>query len=136
MSDEIRAVVPATLPPPAGHYAPVVVHGGLAYVSGQLPVSREGRLPPDAPFEQQARLVIANVRAALEAAGSSLDRVVRCTVYVSDVADWPVFNRVYAEAFGDHKPARTVVPVGPLHYGYRVEMEAIGVVARESGAHG
>ncbi len=129
MNETIRQVVPQTLPPPAGHYSPVVVHGGLAYVSGQLPVSREGRLPPDAAFETQARMVIANVQAALESVGSSLDRVVRCTVYVSDVADWPVFNRIYAEAFGEHKPARTVVPVGPLHYGYRVEMDAIGVVS-------
>jgi enamine deaminase RidA (YjgF/YER057c/UK114 family) len=64
MTDEIVSIVPDALPPPAGHYSPVVVHGGLAYVSGQLPVSREGRLPPDAPFEQPAQLVIANVCAA------------------------------------------------------------------------
>ena len=47
---------------------------------------------------------------------------------MNDIADWPVFNRLYAEMFGDHRPARVVVPVAPLHYGYRVEMDAIAAV--------
>ncbi|MDX2192148.1 MAG: RidA family protein [Gemmatimonadales bacterium] len=87
-----------------------------------------GPLPADAPFDVQARQVLANVRAAVEGAGSSLDRVLKCTVYVSDIADWPAFNALYAELFGAHRPARAVVPVAPLHYGYRVEMDAIAAV--------
>ena len=126
--DVILRVNPSTMAAPGGHYSHVVVHAGLAYVSGQLPIAPEGRLPSDSSFEVQARQVLANVRLALEGAGSSLGQVLRCTVYVSDVADWPAFNQIYAEVFGEHRPARAVVPVGPLHFGYRVEMDAIGVV--------
>jgi 2-iminobutanoate/2-iminopropanoate deaminase len=119
---------PAGLSRPGGHYTHVVVHGGVAYISGQLPIGPGGPLPPDATFERQARQVLANVRAAVEGAGSDLSRVLKCTVYVSDIADWPAFNQLYAEMFGEHRPARAVVPVSPLHYGYRVEMDAIAAV--------
>ena len=124
----VDRVNPPAMAAPGGHYSHAVVHGGVVYVSGQLPIGPDGPLPPGSTFEQQARQVLANVRAAVEGAGSDLSRVLKCTVYVSDVADWPVFNRLYAEMFGDHKPARAVVPVLPLHYGYRVEMDAIAAV--------
>jgi 2-iminobutanoate/2-iminopropanoate deaminase len=124
----IERVNPSALAAPGGHYSHVVVHGGLAYVSGQLPIGPGGPLPSDAPFEDQARQVLANVRSAVEGAGSDLSRVLKCTVYVSNIADWPLFNRLYAEAFGEHRPARAVVPVLPLHFGYRVEMDAVAVV--------
>jgi 2-iminobutanoate/2-iminopropanoate deaminase len=124
----IARIDPPALAAPGGHYSHVVVHGGVAYVSGQLPIAPGGPLPPTATFEQQARQVLANVRAAVEAAGSDLSRVLKCTVYVTDIGDWPEFNRLYAAAFGEHKPARAVVPVAPLHYGYRVEMDAIAAV--------
>jgi len=124
----IARMNPPALSKPGGHYSHVVVHGGLAYVSGQLPIAPDGPLPPDASFERQARQVLANVRAAVEGAGSDLSRVLKCTVYVTDIGDWPAFNRLYAETFGEHKPSRAVVPVSPLHYGYRVEMDAIAAV--------
>ncbi len=124
----IARINPPSLPKPGGHYSHVVVHGGVAYVSGQLPIAPDGPLPPGAAFERQARQVLANVRAAVEGAGSDLSRVLRCTVYVTDIADWPEFNRLYAEVFGEHRPARAVVPVSALHHGYRVEMDAIAAV--------
>lgn len=124
----IRALQPEGLAHPAGHYSHAVVHAGLVYVSGQLPVSLAGPLPAGSDFETQARQVLANVRAAVEGAGSSLDRVLKCTVYITDIALWPEFNRLYAEAFGAHRPARSVVPVPVLHYGYSLEMEAIAAL--------
>lgn len=124
----IARMNPPALSKPGGHYSHVVVYGGLAFVSGQLPIAPDGPLPPDASFERQARQVLANVRAAVEGAGSDLSRVLKCTVYVTDIGDWPAFNRLYAEVFGEHKPSRAVVPVSPLHYGYRVEMDAIAAV--------
>ncbi len=124
----LTRIDPGTMATPGGHYSHVVVHNGVAYVSGQLPIAPVGPLPATASFEEQARQVLANVRAAVTAAGSDLSKVLKCTVYVNDIADWPVFNRLYAETFGDHKPARVVVPVSPLHYGYRVEMDAIVAV--------
>ena len=111
-----------------GHYSQAIVHGGLVYVAGQLPIvpgDPERRL---AEFDAQARQVLANVKAILEGAGSSMDLVVKATVYIADVAHWPAFNAIYAEAFGAHRPARTVVPVSGLHYGYLVEMDAVAAL--------
>ena len=79
-------------------------------------------------FEEQARQVIGNVLAILEAAGSSADRILKATVYIADIAHWPAFNAIYAERLGAHKPARTVVPVAQLHYGYLVEMDVIAAL--------
>jgi reactive intermediate/imine deaminase len=124
----VTRIEPATMARPGGHYSHVVVHNGVAYVSGQLPIGLAGPLPATASFEEQARQVLTNVRAAVEAAGSDLSKVLKCTVYVVDIADWPTFNRLYAEVFGEHRPARAVVPVSPLHYGYRIEMDAIAAV--------
>jgi 2-iminobutanoate/2-iminopropanoate deaminase len=112
-------------PTARGHYSQAVVHGGLVYVAGQLPIvpgEPERRL---SGFEDQARRVIDNVAAILAEAGSGLDLVVKSTVYIADIAQWPAFNAIYAEKLGGHKPARTVVPVGALHYGYLVEMDVI-----------
>ena len=66
--------------------------------------------------------------AVLEAAGSSLDRTVQMTIYISDMELWGRVNAAYAKVMGDHKPARAVVPVGALHYGYQIEIQAIGAV--------
>ena len=130
----MRFVRPDTLPAPAGHYSPAVVSGGFVFVSGQLPVDpATGRAMADASVEEQTRRVLANVAAILDAAGSSMDRVVRATVYVSDVAFWPRFNAVYAEVMGDHRPARTVVPVPALHHGVAVEVDVIAEVASGAG---
>jgi 2-iminobutanoate/2-iminopropanoate deaminase len=115
-------------PAARGHYSQAVVHDGLVYVAGQLPVV------PDDPdrrlesFEEQARRVIDNVIAILDAAGSGADRVLKSTVYIADVSHWPKFNAIYAEKFGSHRPARTIVPVAALHYGYLVEMDAIAAL--------
>jgi reactive intermediate/imine deaminase len=125
---DITRANPRGLSAPGGHYSHVVVHRGVAYVSGQLPIAPDGPLPADATFERQARQVLANVRAAVEGAGSDLSRVLKCTVYVTHIGDWPEFNRLYAEVFGEHRPARAVVPVSTLHYGYRLEMDAIAAV--------
>ena len=115
-------------PAARGHYSQAVVHGGLVFVAGQLP------LVPGEPerklvdFEAQAHQVITNVLAILQAAGSSADTILRATVYIADIAHWPDFNRIYAERLGSHRPARTVVPVAQLHYGYLVEMDVIAAL--------
>ena len=124
----MKAISTDLAPAARGHYSQAIVHAGLAYVAGQLPfVPGE----PDrklADFEAQARQVIANVIAIVEAAGSSRDRILRTTVYIADIAHWPAFNAIYAEMLGPHRPARTVVPVAQLHYGYLVEMDAIAAL--------
>ena len=115
-------------PAARGHYSQAVVHAGLVYVAGQLPLvpgASEARLEG---FERQAEQVLDNVQAILEASGSSLARVLKATVYIADIAQWPRFNEIYARRMGAHRPARTVVPVAGLHYGYLVEMDVIAAL--------
>ena len=124
----LQAIAPAAAPQAPGHYSQALVHEGIVYVAGQLPIV-PGR--PDerlASFEDQARRVIDNVAGILEAAGSGTDLILKATVYIADIAHWPAFNAIYAERLGAHRPARTVVPVAQLHYGYLVEMDAVAAV--------
>jgi reactive intermediate/imine deaminase len=122
-----RFISPQQLFAPGGHYSHVAVANGFVFVSGQLPITAEGVRLMDAPFEQQALQVLANVEAALAASGSGIDRLVQVRVYVVDIAHWPAFNAIYAEWAGDARPARAVVPTGPLHHGLLVEMEAVAL---------
>ena len=116
-------------PKAGGHYSPAVVHGGLVFVSGQLPIDpHSGRKLNDAPVEAQTLQALQNLAAILKANGSRLDRVLKVTVYVSDIALWDRVNAVYAKFFGAHRPARAVVPTGPLHFGFLIEIDAIAAV--------
>ena len=130
----MKPVSTPNAPRPAGHYEQAQIHNGLVYVSGQLPIDPDKGPPtPDGhgaigTIEEQTLRALANVEAVLVAAGSSLNHVIRTTVYVSDVALWPRVNATYAQVFGDHRPARTVVPTRELHFGYQVEVDAIAVV--------
>jgi 2-iminobutanoate/2-iminopropanoate deaminase len=118
-------------PSAAGHYSQAVIHDGLVFVSGQLPLDPVTRQVVDGGLEPQARQVIANISAILEAAGSSLDNILKATIYIPDSSYWPEINRVYAECMGDHKPARAVIPCGDLHFGVLLEMEVIAVVEQQ-----
>jgi 2-iminobutanoate/2-iminopropanoate deaminase len=120
-------VVTTQAPIPAGHYSQGLVHGNLVFVSGQLPVRPDGAHTASEPFDTQARQAIANLLAVLRAAGSRASDVLKVTVYIVGVEHWPALNRIYAEAFGPTKPARSVVPVPALHHGYLVEIEAVAV---------
>ncbi len=112
-------------PSPAGHYSQAVVHNGLVFVAGQLPIDPKTQNIIEGGIEIQARQVIANIAAILEAAGSGLDKVLKATIYIPDSSFWPEINRVYAECFGEHRPARAVIPCGELHLGVLLEMEVI-----------
>lgn len=125
----MKTISTTAAPQARGHYSQAVVHGGLVYVAGQLPLVPEAPERRLATFEEQARQVLANVIAIVEAAGSARGRILKATVYIADVAHWPAFNAIYAEMLGEHRPARTVVPVAQLHYGYLVEMDAIAALA-------
>jgi 2-iminobutanoate/2-iminopropanoate deaminase len=118
---------PATMAAPGGHYSHAVTANGFVFVSGQLPIAPDGRKLNEAPFEQQARQVLDNVAAALQAAGSSVGRLVQVRVYVTDIGSWPAFNTLYAEWAGAARPARAVVPVPQLHYGFQIEVEVVAL---------
>ncbi len=115
-------------PAPAGHYSQAVVHNGLVYVAGQLPITPDKVKHADAPIEAQARIVLANLQAILEAAGTDKSRLVQVTVYITDLENWAAVNTVYAEFMGDHRPARAIVPVKELHYGLQIEIQAVAAL--------
>jgi len=119
-----RVENPAGLARPGGHYSHVAIANGFVFVSGQLPIDAQGRKLTDVSFEEQAAQVLTNLATALESAGSSIAQLVQVRVYLTDIEHWPAFNRIYADWAGEAKPARAIVPVDPLHYGFKIEVEA------------
>ncbi len=124
----LTPVAPADAAPAKGPYSPGVRAGKLLFVSGQIAVAADGRALAGADLETQTRQCLANLRAVLEAGGATLEQVAKVTVYMAEPDGWPVFNRVYAEAFGTHKPARAIVPVPAFPGGLLVEIDAIAVL--------
>lgn len=121
----IARVLTNGAPKPGGHYAQAVVSGAHVFVSGQLPIRADGLPLEDNHFETQARQAIQNMLEVLRAAGTSPQNLLKVTAYIVDIANWPRFNAVYASMLSDACPARSVVPVPELHYGYLVEIDAI-----------
>ncbi|HEX8719914.1 MAG TPA: Rid family detoxifying hydrolase [Pyrinomonadaceae bacterium] len=122
---EITPVRTQEAPTPAGHYSQAVVYNGLVFVAGQLavdPRTGEKRL---GSIEEQTEQALRNVSAILKAAGSDLSRVLKMTVYVSDIQLWERVNEVYARVLGEHRPARAVIPTGELHHGFLIEIDAV-----------
>ncbi|MBL3538124.1 RidA family protein [Aminivibrio sp.] len=125
----MRFISTEDAPRPGGHYSQAVEHQGVVYVAGQLPIVPGTGEKCLGTVEEQTKRALLNLEAVLKASGSGRDRVLRVTVYVSDISLWGRVNTVYAEFFGDHKPARTVVPTRDLHYGFLVEIDAIAATA-------
>ena len=128
MPDRVQPVTSRNLPTPVGPYSPGMIYGNLVFVSGQA--GREpstGALAPD--VAAQTEQVLRNIATILEAAGSGLQHVLRCGVFLADIDEFDRMNAVYARMFGDHRPARTTVQVAALpQRGLRVEIDAIGYV--------
>jgi len=125
----MHAITTPSAPIPAGHYSQALVHNGCVYVAGQLPIVPGQTEHRVGTIEEQTAQVFANIRAILEAAGSGLSQMLQVTVYVSNMELWGRFNAAYAAIVGDHRPARAVVPVNALHYGYHIEIQVIAAVA-------
>jgi reactive intermediate/imine deaminase len=126
---EVTPILTERAPKPAGHYAQAVVSGAFVFVSGQLPIRPDGLPLDDDGFEAQARQAIQNLLEILREAGCSPQHLVKVTAYIVGISNWPRFNAVYASMLPDACPARSVVPVPELHYGYLVEVDAIAVRA-------
>ena len=124
----MQTVLSESAPRPAGHYSQGVVHNGVVYVAGQLPIVPGATEHRIGSMAEQTEQTLRNVEAVLRAAGSGLDRVLQMTIYVSDIELWGGVNTVYSRVMGAHKPARAVVPVKDLHYGYQIEIQAIAAV--------
>ena len=121
-----RSVQADGLPDPVGPYSPGMIFERLVLVSGQGATDPATGKLAGADVETQTRQVFRNIEAILSAAGSDLSRVLRCGVFLTDLRDFEAMNAVYAEIFGDHRPARTTVQVASLpDKGLRVEIDAI-----------
>lgn len=126
-SENPTPVQPAGMPPPGGHYSHGMVANGFVFVSGQLPITPAGEKLAGASFAEQARQVLENVSAVLQASGSGIARLVQVRVYLDDIENWPEFNRIYAQWAGSARPSRAIVPTGKLHYGLKLEVEAVAL---------
>ncbi len=124
----MKTIQPGEQPRPKGHYSPGILHNGVVYVSGQLPMDMVTRQPVAGAIEEQTELALRNVEAVLYAAGSDLSHVLQMTIYVSDIELWGKVNEVYARIMGEHRPARAIVPVKDLHFDTKIEIQAIATV--------
>lgn len=129
MAGDIQYFTPKHMASPGGHYSHAVKAGGLIFLSGQLPIAADGTRLADSDFATQVHQVLANLRTALQAAGGSFAELVQVRVYIVDINDWPLFDRLYSEWIGTYRPSRAVVPVPSLHYGFRIEVEAMAAVS-------
>lgn len=125
----MRAVQPAAMPAPAGHYSPGIVASGLVFVSGQLPMDPATGKVVEGGIDAQTERALRNVELVLTAAGSRLSQVLQMTIYISDGDLWGQVNAAYARVMGPHRPSRAVIPVSPLHYGALIEIQAIASVS-------
>ena len=122
----MNPVTTSAAPAPAGHYSQAIVHGGLVYVAGQLPLDpATGEVVGAGDIAAQTEQVLRNVEAVLRAANSGLDRLLSVTVFVTGRDLWGAVNAVYARLLGDHRPARAIVPVGELKPGCMIEVQAV-----------
>ena len=122
------AISTQNAPAPAGHYSQAIVHDNVVYVSGQLAIDPQTGEKRVGSIEEQTEQALKNVAEILKAAGSDISQVIKTTVYVSDIGLWDRVNAIYAEFFGEHRPARAVVPTRNLHFGFQIEIEAIAAV--------
>ena len=114
-------------PAAVGPYSQAVRTGHMLFTAGQIPLLPDGTLL-DGDVRAQTRQVLTNLRAVLEAGGSSLQHVVKCTCFLKDMDDFAAMNEVYAEFFGDAPPARSAVQVARLPKDVSIEIEAIAIV--------
>ncbi len=126
--NELTAVSTPHAPQAIGPYSQAVKVGGMVYCSGQISLDPVSGAFVGEDVRAQTEQVLKNLSAVLEAAGSSLSRVVKTTVFLADMEDFPAMNEVYARFFGEHRPARATVAVRSLPRNARVEIEAIAVV--------
>ena len=118
----MRIISTPNMPKANGHYSHCIEHNGILYLSGQLPFDPEARTMPDG-IEKQTEQVLKNVERILAEAGSSKAKVLQVRIYIPDVKHWDKVNEIYAVFFGDHKPARCVIPTRDLHFGALIEIE-------------
>jgi 2-iminobutanoate/2-iminopropanoate deaminase len=125
-----QVVMTDQAPTAIGPYSQAIVAGGFVFTAGQIPLDPSTMAVAAGGIREQAVRVMANLAAVLSAAGSSLSLVVKTTCFLSDMADFPVFNEVYAQSFPVDPPARSTVQAAKLPLGVRVEVECVALVGQ------
>src|SRR5687767_10904397 len=115
----MEKIFTANAPKPGGHYSQAIVHGDLVFVAGQLAFDAQGN-KLNGPIEEQTLQALKNLQTILEAAGSDINHVLKTTVFVADISLWPAVNKTYSDFFGEHKPARSIVPTKELNHGFLI----------------
>jgi 2-iminobutanoate/2-iminopropanoate deaminase len=127
--EQLRAIETERAPRAIGPYSQAIATGELIFCAGQVALLPSGE-SVTGDVRAQTERVLDNLRAVLETAGSDLGHVVKTTVYLTDFNDFAAMNEVYAQRFGDHRPARATVGVSALPKGLRVEIECVAIRAR------
>jgi len=120
-----KAVTTDKAPRPLGPYSQAIIEGDLLFLAGQGPTDPATGVTDQGDIGSQTKRTLDNIKAVLEAAGSSLDKVIRCNVYLKDIDDFAAMNEVYARAFTAPYPARTTIQAGALPGGIAVEIECV-----------
>jgi len=123
----MQAIHTDKAPAAVGPYSQAIEANGLIFCSGQIPINPNTGKIEVAGIAEQTMQVLLNLRAVLEAAGSGLGKVVKTTVFLTELGDFPVVNKIYGEMFGEHKPARSTVQVVRLPKTAKIEIEAVAV---------
>lgn len=122
---EIKRINTPNAPQPGGHYSQATVYNGLVFVAGQLSMDPKTGQHMVGSIEEQTEQALNNVHAILKAAGSDWDRVLKMNISIADINLWGAVNTVYSRVLGGNRPARAIIPCGPLHYGFLIEIEAV-----------
>lgn len=123
----MKIITSDKIPVPKGHYSPVIEHAGIIYISGQIPQDAATLAVPPT-IAGQTESVLSKIDMLLIESGSSRNKVIQVRIYLADISLWDEVNIIYAGFFGDHRPARCIVPVGKLHYGCLIEAEAVAYI--------
>jgi len=121
----MKIIASRQAPAAVGPYSQAIAAGDLLFISGQIPLVPETGLLISQDIGEQTEQVLRNLRAVCEAAGGSLNKIAKCTVFMTDLAHFQAMNEVYAKHFAEHKPARSTIQVAALPRGAAVEIEAI-----------
>ena len=127
---ELKRIHTEDAPAAIGPYSQAIVHGGLVFTAGQIPLDPKSMELITGTIAQQTEQVFRNLSAVLESAGASLQTVIKTTVFLRDMGDFAEMNEVYGNSFGDHRPARSTVQAARLPKDCAVEIEVIAAVAR------
>lgn len=122
----MRAVISSI---PRGHYSPAMISGNTVYVSGQTSADPNTGMPVAGGIEAETMMALQKLEAVLHDAGCTKEQVVMCRIYIITADDWGPVNNVYSQFFGNHKPARAIIPIYELSNGCRIEIEAIAELA-------